>query len=76
MCVCVCVFMESPLNTSPCLYLLCNLACHLFSKVPVLTDSVEQFTTLHHLHDDQEPCSVKKEKAVAGNLKKRYSGNT
>lgn len=36
-----------------------DLAGHLFSKVPVLTDSVEQLATLHHLHNNQEPRSVK-----------------
>lgn len=41
-------------------YLFSDLAGHLFSKVPVLTDSVEQLTTLHHLHNNQEPRSVKK----------------
>lgn len=41
-------------------YLFSDLTGHLFSKVPVLTDSVEELTTLHHLHDDQEPCSIEK----------------
>lgn len=45
-------------------YLLSDLAGHLFSKVPVLTDSVEQLATLHHLHDDQEPRSVTKNEDI------------
>lgn len=40
-------------------YLFSDLAGHLFSKVPVLTDSVEQLATFHHLHNNQEPRSVK-----------------
>lgn len=38
-----------------------DLAGHLLSKVPVLTDSVEQLTSFHHLHDNQEPSSVHKQ---------------
>lgn len=34
-----------------------DLTGHFFSKVPVLTDSVEQLATLHHLHNDEEPRS-------------------
>lgn len=45
-------------------YLHSDLAGHLFRKVPVLTDSVEQLATLHHLHDDQEPRSATKNKDV------------
>lgn len=40
-------------------YLFGDLTGHLFSKVPVLTDSVEQLATLHHFHNNQEPRSVK-----------------
>lgn len=45
-----------------CTYLFSDLTGHLFSKVPVLTDSVEQLATLHHLHNYQEPRSVKRNK--------------
>lgn len=46
---------------TPPSYLFGDLAGHLLCKVPVLTDSVEELTALHHLHDDQEPGSVSKE---------------
>lgn len=42
-------------------YLFGDLTGHLFSKVPVLTDSVEQLASLHHLHDYQESRSVNKQ---------------
>lgn len=34
-------------------YLFSDLAGHLLCEVFVLTDPVEQLTSLHHLHDDQ-----------------------
>ncbi len=34
-------------------YLFSDLAGHLFCKVLVLADSVEQLTTFHHFHDNQ-----------------------
>lgn len=40
-----------------CHYLFGDLTGHLLCEVSVLTYSVEQLTTLHHLHDDQQPCS-------------------
>lgn len=58
----VCVFVNVCVFT----YLFSDLAGHLFSKVPVLTDSVEQLATLHHLHNNQESRSVKKTNKKGG----------
>lgn len=48
-CVCVCASARS----FP--HLLCYLAGHFLSEVPVLADSVKELSSLHHLHDDQQP---------------------
>lgn len=72
----VCVFVHIRFTlayTSTWLYLFCNLACHLFCKVSVLADSMEQLAALHHLHDDQEPRSVEKEWSLMDIKKKMWN---
>lgn len=53
-------------------YLFSDLAGHLFSKVPVLTDSVEQLATFHHLHNNQESRSVEKTRKERSVIRRKW----